>query len=859
MAKVKSNKKYKEKTEKRKDEAKVNKTERFFTTKALSYVILLAIFLFSFYIRGIIPFENVFSRGIVAFAMDDSVFHMRLVENTIHNFPNRIFFDVFTKYPYGNQLHWGPLFSQMIAFFALIAGFITNNWNPAVAGMPAQSIIDTVGAFFPAILGSLIVFPVYFIGKELFDTKAGLLGAFLISILPGQFLSRSILGFTDNNIAEPFYVTIMMMFFIMTIKRAENISFDHWLNRDWSVLKKPLIYSLFTGISFGAYLLNWSHGVFFAVVFGIFIVVQNVIDHIRGKSTEYLGIVSISIYVVAMIMVMPYVKISNGFSAPYYSLLHVAVTGGFALFFAFLSVVSMEMNKRKYNTAHYLLFVLGTILISLIIIKILIPDLYGVSLGNSRYIFKGSEGGGLTIAEDSPISNESLLGNFGYNYYLSYIAILALCYYIIRTSKAEYTLLAVWSIFVLAILLAHNRFAYYYAVNVAILAGFLGSRILDFSGWKSFDSADIIECMKKIRIQHVLSLILVIAVIGFLPSDASPFKYSCGSWPWSCESTKWGSLGEGQYEWYDALNWMRYNTPDPGLDYYAIYEKPKNSTYPYPDTAYGVMSWWDYGHIITYWGHRIPNANPFQAGIGGGPEHLPGAATFLIAPTEEKANEVLDKLGINEKPGARYVVSNAYMAYAILGIFAEWDMSNEGYYVPVRTSQGTIGAPSMKYFNTMEAKLHIFDTNGLHNYRLVHESTPAPYYRGGNEEKWFKNVFNVLYGGNLPVEDSGYAKIFEYVKGAKISGRAPPDTTVTLTNTIRTNIGRTIQYSQTTTSSNGTYAFTVPYSTLGAIPGETQFDTMPAEPYTITAGSISKQIDISEKDVLEGNTVTLDL
>jgi hypothetical protein len=34
---------------------------------------------------------------------------------------------------------------------------------------------------------------------------------------------------------------------------------------------------------------------------------------------------------------------------------------------------------------------------------------------------------------------------------------------------------------------------------------------------------------------------------------------------------------------------------------------------------------------------------------------------------------------------------------------------------------------------------------------------------------------------------------------------------------------------------------------------------MPTEPYTITAGSISKQIDISEKNVLEGNTVTLDL
>ncbi|MBU4374233.1 MAG: hypothetical protein KJ714_07315 [Euryarchaeota archaeon] len=371
-------------------------------------------------------------------------------------------------------------------------------------------------------------------------------------------------------------------------------------------------------------------------------------------------------------------------------------------------------------------------------------------------------------------------------------------------------LFLVWSIVMLLAMYGQNRWAYYVAVNAALLVGYAGGAIseavLKWGGWGGGD-----------------------------PS------------------------GGGFSEWLETLTWMRYNTPDPGIDYLAIYEKPKNSTYPYPDTTYGVMSWWDYGHIITYWGHRIPNANPFQAGIGGGSTHAPGASTFLIAPTEEKANDVLDKLGINGKPGAKYVVSNAYMAYAILTIFAIWDETNQGYYTQIQTSQGAQVVPAMKYYDTMEAKLHIFDTNGLRNYRLVHESTPNPYTAGGNSEKWFKNVYNILYSGNLPVEDSGYAKIFEYVKGAKISGRAPPNTTVTLTNTIRTNIGRTIQYSQTTTSSNGTYAFTVPYSTLGHIPGETQFDTMPAEPYTITAGSISKQIDISEQDVLEGNTVTFDL
>ncbi len=877
-------------TEKTKDEKKEDKVDGFIKTKYLTYIVLFAIFLFSFYIRGIVPIQNVFSRGMVGFAMDDSVFQMRLVENTIYFFPHRIFYDAFTMYPYGSQLSWGPLFGQMIAFFSLLMGFITNNWNLTIAGMPSQFIIDTVGAFFPAVFGALIVFPVYVIGKEILDEKAGLIGAFLISIMPGQFISRSVLGFTDHHIAEAFFTTLMMMFFIMAIKRAENITFDHWLNKDWVTLKVPIAYSILAGITFGAYLLTWTFGVIFAVIFGIFIAVQYAIDHYRKKSTEYLGIVGIIAYLVAMIMVLPYVEISNGFKAEFFSLLHLAVTGGFALVFVFLSLVSREMNKRDLNGNHYILFMSGLILISLIFVRSFIPALYASTLGRWDFIFKS--GGALTIGEASPTMFQNTpggllgdyssvtyllayigipigeakdyilsnaLGGFGYNFYFAYIAIFVLGYYISKKQKAEYSLLVIWSLFVLAIMLAQNRFAYYYAVNVAILSGFLGSKFMGLVNWKSLDSNNAIECLKKIRIQHILLLIIVIALTAFLPSEASPYGDSCGSWPWSCERTKWGAITEGEYEWHDALTWMKDNTPDPGLDYYAIYEKPKNGTYPYPETAYGVMSWWDYGHIITYWGHRIPNANPFQAGIGGGPDHLPGASTFLIAPTEEKANEVLDKLGINGKPGARYVVSNAYMAYSILGIFAEWDMSNEGYYISVQTSQGTVGAPSLKYFNTMEAKLHIFDTNGLHNYRLVHESTPAPYYRGGNEEKWTKNVYNVLYGGNLPVEDSGYAKIFEYVKGANITGRAPSNTTVTLTNIIKTNIGRTIQYSQTTTAANGTYVFTVPYSTTGPIAGETNFDTQPTGKYTVTAGNVTKTVDVGERDVLDGGTVTLDL
>ncbi|MCX9011527.1 MAG: oligosaccharyl transferase, archaeosortase A system-associated [Candidatus Methanoperedens sp.] len=867
MAKGKPTKKFKGKTIGKEENAKEkNGSGSIFPVKYLSYVMLFAIFLFSFYIRGITPIKNVFNRGIVGFASDDAIFHMRLVENTIQFFPHRLFFDAYTLYPYGTPLHWGPLFDQMIAFFSIFAGLITGS------GMPSQSTIDTIGAFYPAVLGALVVFPVYFIGKELADEKAGLLGAFLIAILPGQFLSRSVLGFTDNHVAEVFYLAMMMMFFIMAIKKAENITFDHWLKRDWQSLKTPLTYSIFAGLSFGGYLLNWTAGVFFAVVFGIFVVVQYVIDHFRGKSTEYLGIVGIIAYLIAMVMVLPYVDLRNGFSSGYYSLLHVAVTGGGAAVFALLSIVSREMNKRELSGTHYLLFVSGTIIIGLIALKLIVPGLYDASVGNWDFIFHGQQGGGLTIAEAYPITTDMLFENFGYNYYLAYIGILALGYYIVRRSRAEYTLTAVWGVFVLAIMLAQNRFAYYYAVNAAILVGFIGSKALDFGDWKEFGSCDVVECAKKIRIQHILSLGLVVGIAGFLnaPSYASPYKTSM-------ESAQWGAIAPGYYEWYDGLNWMRYNTPDPGLKYYDIYERPVNSTYPYPESAYGVMSWWDYGHVITYFGHRIPNANPFQEGIGGGDTHAPGASTFLIAPTEEKANEVLDKLGINGKPGARYVASNAYMAYSILTVFAEWDLSDQGYYTQIQTSQGTIVVPTPKYYGTMEAKLHIFDGNNLKTYRMVHETQSNWQTRGGINEIGVsqqangqlqplcdggvcngKFWYNQVYGGNLPLEYSGYVKIFEHVKGAKITGRAPPNTTVTLTNTIKTNIGRSIQYSQTT-SSDGTYEFTVPYSTQGPIAGETNFDTKPAGAYTITAGNISKQVDVGEREVLDGGTVKLDL
>ncbi|KXS44468.1 MAG: dolichyl-diphosphooligosaccharide--protein glycosyltransferase, partial [Methanolobus sp. T82-4] len=207
--------------------------------------------------------------------------------------------------------------------------------------------------------------------------------------------------------------------------------------------------------------------------------------------------------------------------------------------------------------------------------------------------------------------------------------------------------------------------------------------------------------------------------------------------------------------------------------------------------------------------------------------------------------------------GSRYIISNGRMAYTIFGAMAAWDGDTSGYYSQVNTEQGMMSVPSMKYLNTTEMKLHMLDGNGMEHYRMVHESQA---YNPSHEpyvdlESFYKNVYNMWTGESISVDNpSGFVKIFEYVEGAQVTGTAPEGETVTISSTIRTNQGRTFIYSQSATS-DGTYSFTVPYSTEGPISGETQFDTAPTGPYIISYGGSQEEVSVSETDVLEGNVI----
>jgi dolichyl-diphosphooligosaccharide--protein glycosyltransferase len=355
------------------------------------------------------------------------------------------------------------------------------------------------------------------------------------------------------------------------------------------------------------------------------------------------------------------------------------------------------------------------------------------------------------------------------------------------------------------------------------------------------------------------------------------------------------------YEWFSSLTWLRDHTPDPqgspvqsDFDYsggtYAKVFDTNGTWADYPSSAYGVMSWWDYGHDIEYVAHRIPNANPYQAGIleNGGKD---GSCKFFLATNETDGYRNLQDMG------SKYVMIDLEMATTKFGAITVW--ANEPYssYYTLAGFNLTGGytvpllVDSSKYNSTMMSQLYYNDANGMNHFRLVYES-PGDYYvhtnlanleayqPNGNSYVPFNEVWPHytnyseaygLYNASItpsPISTSGwaqfiydsrppvkYVKTYEVVKGATLHGTAPAGSKVTAS--VGLGIGeRTFTYvGSATADANGSYAITVPYASEPMKGDNYSSDVSPLGKYTVSFGNTTMTVDVPEQAVQNGGTV----
>ena len=783
--------------------------EKRFSTGMIAGLCLALFFGISLFIRAYLPYDHVFIGEWIKFTSVDAYFHMRLVDNLVHNFPNLIDFDPYLLYPFGMNLDNIHFFDWSLAGIIWVIGL----------GSPTQHTIDVISVYFPAVLGALTVIPVFFIGKELFGRWAGVIAAGLIAILPGEFLGRSILGFTDHHIAETLLTAFTMMFLIMSVKRANEsgLTVQHLRNRDWKVIRKPVIYSLLTGLSLGIYLVTWVGGLLFVFIILLYLFIQFIIDHLKRNSTDYLLPAGTITFFISFIIYVTFV--GGTFSSrpssviPWLSLLMAAFLP------IILHIISRRFKVWKLKLYYYpvTLLVLGAV--ALFVGRAIYPDF----MRNVLDVFNLSAS--RTIIEMQPFLRPRgewtiglAWGNFNTGFFLASACILySIVYFILRifignkisefkmgnirifpeSFAAEKNILLIWSLVILLATLGQRRFAYYMAVNVALLSAFLSWQFfrLNKEAHPSAKHLNIFVSLVAViflifysGISPAIVAILVAMLIAYIfwqflqafgllqlsktrlepqkkskHKGRSPAGFSSALYytniavvgivifilvffPNIKPATSIASLVQfaPPNSWVRSLDWMKENTPEPFGDsnfYYGLHEPPMpGEQYDYPDSAYAVMAWVDYGYWINRIAHRPVNLTPGPGGFY--------VATYFLSQGEDSTQEVewktrwgqeiIPESDIIDKLGAKYIMLDNQTVTSKFWALASWAKQErtqyfDAYFVPQEEDKlvpVTLFHP--EYYRSLAIRLYNFDGKAVTpEQTIVISYEETPFQEGG--------------------------------------------------------------------------------------------------------------------------------
>jgi len=289
----------------------------------------------------------------------------------------------------------------------------------------------------------------------------------------------------------------------------------------------------------------------------------------------------------------------------------------------------------------------------------------------------------------------------------------------------EELLFVIWAAFITSAAFTQLRFHYYLAPVVAIANAYLIGQIIRYLDL-DVSSFDALSDLQGYQVLAVLAAVmLIVTPVLLVPMSVR----NTGNPSVDRSSTAWQAGQETQTgaitEWDGSLRWMKSNTPAPGtfggadneMEYYGTYSRTDD--YDYPAGAYGVQSWWDYGHWITVRGERIPNANPFQQGAS-------SAANFLLAPNESAAQDALGERDA-EAAGTKYVMVDWQMVnprskFAAPTVFYDdGNVSQSDFYGPVYASnlRGLFYLRNQRYYDSLMVRLYAYHGSAMEPQPIV--------------------------------------------------------------------------------------------------------------------------------------------
>ena len=215
-----------------------------------------------------------------------------------------------------------------------------------------------------------------------------------------------------------------------------------------------------------------------------------------------------------------------------------------------------------------------------------------------------NRGSSAVIGEMTPLTFTSAFSNFGL------ILLLAIPGLIIFLRKERSWILPAVTIPLLISSINQIRFTYYLVIPAVL-----------------FSTYFIVYISSKLRENAKLAVSITIIIFIFMTSLVNIIKTA------AFENTMSPNM-------YTALTWIRYNTPEPGGNWYSLQSNPSD---------YQVLAWWDYGSWVAYVSRRTPLTSPQGA-------YLPQMTEFWLDGDIDKLEQHAEKVYGDGNVNVRYVV-----------------------------------------------------------------------------------------------------------------------------------------------------------------------------------------------------------
>ena len=529
-------------------------------------VMLAIILLIAAGLRVWAPWDDVLGSTRVNFLETDSWYHVRLAESQVRNFPHRITVDPYAA-PDGQYIAVAPLLDTIVA----TAAFVTRGRSAP------EQYIERVAAFVPAIAGVLAVLAVWALATVAFDRRAGFIAGLLAAILPGHFLDRTLIGFVDHHALE-----VLLSFATLT----------------------AIVYGSLAaaGICLGLYLLAWASGSYFVSILAVWIVLTAMLAPDRRASAgRFMAITAAIALAIVLLFQDPDLFRYNT---------QIAALAG-------LLLISLAVMR----SAGHLVKAIGIITLVGIAIVMLIwmalPGLfYQVVTDLNRFLPDPTR---MAVLEARPLFLYT--GNWTWSqpwvffrsgFYVGLVAVVWLAVVTARSRRIDHLLILCFTVANYLATVGQNRFGYYLVPSTAVVIAWLAVRILDWGGVPHAGNPNP-PLKRPLPFQREIA---VIAIAGIVVAPNIV--------PAAITTTRVGGMPT---YWFEAMEWLRTNTPQPFTPtdhYYARYETTN------PPASFTVMNWWDQGYWIMQTARRVPISNPTQNGAD-------TAAKFLTATDESDA------------------------------------------------------------------------------------------------------------------------------------------------------------------------------------------------------------------------------